>query len=229
MIDARVRIVDLEPDGFSWLNGRLSSRDRWGGEVSVLHDGTRVVSVAGPAGDAVAHGDAVGDPAALAASVADASGAELVTVIDRRVLDELSSSLVDLGRSCRSQGELLWRARELWNTHPGVVAVPAPEPSRWPAVEALLAAVPDDRWIVARARREGSPPMVLAGRVRDGLIVEVTSAEPPVEAVAALLETDAATIEQVIAADDPLAALLDALRDPATTHRGLEPLLGAGS
>lgn len=228
MIDAGVRIVDLDPEGFSWLNRCLSARDQGRQEVSVLHDGATVIQVAGLLdGREVAVGDAVDDASILARSVADATGADLVTVIDSRGLDALSSSIVELGRACRSQGELLWRSREEWNAHPGVVMVPPPEPSRWPAIEALLASVPDERWIVVRVRADGAAPTVLAGRVRSGLIIEVTSAEPDAGDVAAELETDRSSVELLLGADDPFTALLELLGKTETRHRGLSLLPGS--
>jgi len=225
VIDAGVRMVDLDPEMFAWLNEKLAQRSRSGDEVSVLHDGLCVVQVAGPVGDVVAIGDAIDDPCALAERIAGACDAALVTVIDMRCLDAVSADLVELGKECRSQGELLWRARERWNREPGVVMVPAPEPSRWPPVQRLLDGVENGRWVVARMRQDTRPASVLAARVRDGLIVEVTSVTPPDEDVAVLLDASTDVIADVLDADDPLGALRAVIPRADVVHRGLEPLL----
>lgn len=226
MIDAGIRIVDLDPDGFSWLNDLLLKRDvARRSTVSVLHDGSRVIQVAGTAAaDAgVAAGDAVDDPEALADLVLTRTGADEVTVLDRRGLDELSSDVVDLARRCASQGELLWRSRERWNNHPAVVLRPSPEPSRWPPVQELLARVPDDHWLVLQV--DGDAPFALAGRVRGGLLVELTSR--PVEGpVSASIRAPREHVARVLGAGDPLAELVELLDDDAVDHLGLDLLRG---
>ena len=179
MISPAVRTRDVDPDAMAWLNRVLAGRDRRiRRTLTVVHAAGRVTAVTGDGDPAVATGDPVDDPAALAAALREAGAYDEVVVVDAPALEELSADLVDLGRRCTSQAELLWRARELWNTHPAVAQSPAPRPSRWPALADRLAAVPDGTWIRVGVSLDDGRVHVLAVLVEGGVVTELTSNVP---------------------------------------------------
>jgi hypothetical protein len=212
VIAPTVRMVDLDPEAFAHVERVLSSRDRSApAAVTVLHDGRRALRVVhnatGELDVALADAGVDDDRAAQAAELRMRLGVDSVTFVDRSRLDDLGRELVALGRTCSDQGELLWRARELWSSHPAIAIDPPPGPSRWPAVAARLRSLDDGSWIeVVATRAGGAEPWRLAARVEAGLLVEITSA-PPAGPVAWRVEAPLATLDAVLLADDPLAAL----------------------
>lgn len=216
MISPQVRIVDVDPAGFAWLNRLLAASDLAGaGTVTVLHDGGRVVRAVHSGTGDVAFGAATVDVAAPAA-LRHRLGADHLVLLDRSALPDLAAAVAGLGRSCATQPELLWRAREAWNACPGVVQDPPPAPSRWPAVAARLAAVADGAWVVATCT--GAPAWRLAARVEGGALVEITSAVPEDATVHLSLTATAESWEAVLSSDDPLAAL-EATVEATTARR----------
>ena len=210
MISPDVRIVDVDSEGLAFVNAALSERDKASAPaVMVLHDGRHVVRIAAPADVPIAAGDPIGDPRATAARIQEATGALSVTLVDERQLDALSSELVELGRSCPTQGEVLWRARELWNSHAAIVQVPPPGLSRWRGVSDLVGRVPDGRWIVLRICRDESRVWTFAARVEGGVVIEITSAHPPPDSTAVTLEVEADRLHTILTAPNPLARLYE--------------------
>ncbi|MGI8794390.1 MAG: hypothetical protein ACR2H3_14655 [Acidimicrobiales bacterium] len=214
MIHPGVAIVDVEPDGFSAVCVALARRDLAATQtVSVAHR-SGVVRAIVHSVDGLLPGpfDPVEDPRATAVTLRSRFDADTVVVIDEEQLGDLSAQLTELGRTCDSQGELLWRARQLWHEHPAVVTVPAPSPPRWLLVAEILASVPDGEWVVLRAERAERGPFVLAGQVDQGLLVRITSVEPP-DGVAIEVTAALGVFEAVLGSSDPYAQLRAALAD----------------
>lgn len=210
MIDPKVRVVDVDPAGFAWLNGLLAARDVAGdGSVTILHESGEIVrAVHSWRGDLTE-----AEVGLVDISDADATrtalDADHVVLLDRTSLASLDATVTELGRTCPTQGELLWRSREAWNAHPGVVQSPPPRPSRWPNVAELVAGVPDGSWLVAVCT--GAPSWTVGAEVRGGVIVHITSAVPDGADVAIRVELPAVAWEAALAADDPLLALGEAV------------------
>jgi hypothetical protein len=185
MIAPEVRMHDLNPDGFAALNKRLSAVAWGAGEatLTVLHAGGSVINAVHSSRGVVGV-EELEEPEVMRVRHA----VDRVLLLDRSRLGDLSSRLVDLARLSANQGELLWRAREVWNSHEAVVQSPAPEPSKWPAVSDRLARVPDDAWVVARIRYGEGQSFVVAGCVVGGVLVEITSSVPADAAVAATID-----------------------------------------
>lgn len=210
MIAPDIQIVDVDPDGLAFVNAALSERDRAVAPgVTVLHDGRRVVRIAASGEVPLQVGQSIDDPAVTAARIREATGAPSVTMVDECRLDDLSAALVELGRACSSQGELLWRARELWNNHAAIVQVPAPSLSRWRGVSDLVTRVQDGQWIVMRICRNGERVWTFAAMVERGVVVKITSAEPPPERTAVALEVEADRLRAILTAPNPLTRLYE--------------------
>jgi hypothetical protein len=184
VIAPEIYMHDLDPVGFARLNGRFGRHDTDEVTITVLHEGGVVQHAVHSTRGAVDVGDRTGDAGEMRAH----HGVDRVVLLDRRLLDDLSSGVVDLARACATQGELLWRSRELWNAHPAVEQSPAPQPSRWPAVSERLARVPDGAWVVANINDGANAyAFVIGGRVEGGVFVEMTSAIPEGATVAATI------------------------------------------
>lgn len=230
MIDPGVQIVDVDPVGFAALCASLAQRDRsQGREVSVAHAGgvVRKVIATFEVEVGLAAGDRIDDPDAAARRLQSQTGADLVTIIDEESIADLSPRLTELARSCRSQGELLWRARVLWQEHPGVVTVPEPSPPRWPAVADAIAAVPDGHWIVLESSdADGAGDFRLAAKVVGGLLVTITSAAPD-GPTGLVVRAPAEVFDGVLRADDPWSQLRQQHTAGTLTSDGLDLFAGA--
>lgn len=208
MIAPDIRMVDLDSEGVAFINGVLSSRDRNTDRgVMVLHDGAEVIRVAGHVGEVDVVGMAVGEPSATAERLRELTGAATLAFVDMRLLDSLSADLVDLARGCATQGELLWRARDLWNGHAAVEQAPSPRLSRWPDVEELLRRVGDGQWVLLRLRRSDGADWAFAAQVDGGVISMITSVPPASEDTAVTVELEVEQFRSMLQASDPLAML----------------------
>ena len=229
MIDPGVRIVDVDPDGFAALSASLVQRDRRPRrEVSIVHRGGVVRKAVATFDTEVGlgAGDRIDDARSAGGRVQRHTGADLVTVIDEEAIADLSPRLVEVAKQCRSQAELLWRARVLWQGHQGVVTVPDPSPPRWPIVAEVVAAVPDGHWIIMEsAGEDGSLAMRLAGEVIGGLLVRITSV--PTGPVALRLHAPALVFDAVLRSDDPWRELRDQHAAGALSAEGLDLFAGA--
>jgi hypothetical protein len=203
-----VQMVELDSEGVAFINAVLSARDRNSDRgVMVLHNGAEVIRVAGHVGEPAVLGMPVGEPSVTAERLRQLTGAATLTLVDSRLVDSLSDDLVELGRACATQGELLWRARDLWNRHAAVAQAPEPRASRWPDVEELLRRVGDGQWVVLRLRRSEETEWVFAARVEAGVISKITSVPPSAEDVSVTVELDVDQFRSMLEAPDPLAIL----------------------
>jgi hypothetical protein len=197
MIDPRIAIEDVDPDGFARVNAALSQRERSARTtLSVLHEDGRVLHATATGVDDAA----IRDPEALRVE----HGVDEVVLLDRRGLDDLCACLVELARSTDDQGVLLAACRDAYLDHWAVTVVPRPAPSRWPEVQRLVNRVGDGEWLVAECG-----DFTLAGEVRGGRIVRITSVVPAGAKVAALVQCGVDQLDAVLLAADPLAALAE--------------------
>jgi hypothetical protein len=195
VIDPAVRIEDVAPAAFGHLNAVLSQRDRQSRTtLTVLHEDGRVIRSTPPG---VTDAD-LADPDALRSR----HGVDEVVLLDNRGLDELSARLVELARQTTDQGSLLSACRDAYLASWAVQVHPAPGPSAWPAVQAVLDQVPDGDWIKVEAGE-----FTLAAEVRGGRLVRITSDPPARARVAIAVRGAVEDVDAVLLSDDPLAAM----------------------
>ncbi len=255
MIDPELHTSDLEAVGFSWLSelaGRLLHRAT--DELQVLHrDGLVVTAVrTGIGGGVIADGAAgpgapIADPVAFAAALRAATGVQVVTLIDARLLDDLAREIDAIATPGLGQVGLMAEAGRRWHAHPAVVTDPAPTAPRWPAVADALSTTPARSWAVLGAWRGDVLVASLLARWGDNGVDLLTSADhlqfrPRRSEAIALVErverdagpvvvallADADDLEAIAAADDPWAALAAAVVEGRLLHdRGMEHVLEA--
>ena len=239
MIHPEVRITDLDVDGFAHLCGVISARDmRTAAELTVLHDGGRVLQVVGPDGAVDDVGARIDDPAARADELLASRAVDRVVLLDRSQLDDLATVVVDAAAASPVQSDLLEAAHHADWSSPGVTTAPEPPAWPWTPVQDALTEL-GSGWLLLAAWRGEECALRLMAEVRAGLVARITSpaAAPARSSAIDLLKTtpiptavllvDIEVLDRVLLDPRPLDALrrvLDENEGVLYTH-GLEELL----
>ncbi len=192
MIDPRIEMVDIEPDGFGLVN-QLASLRPARAELHVLHRrGLVVRAVHTRAG--VVH-TLKGRTIQPTEDGADALRAETdvarAILVDAERLAELALPLSQ-AFDAPTQDEMMIRSRRVFAERGAMIAVPPQSYDEWDAWSAHLRNLGED-YVAFVAGYDGEAcAFTLVGRVRDGLLSRVTSLppgeRPPLTSAASLVD-----------------------------------------
>jgi hypothetical protein len=210
MIAGSVRMGGFDSPSFARLCAIAARRDlNRGRELHVLHDGGRVLSVVDTADGPVRNEWApIGDAHATAKRLRAEHGVDRVVVADASTLRAAYAAVEATVDPTWSQPGVMLALQQAFRDCPGVVCdPPLGALDAWRAVEQTLIEAGDGGFVIAASDAEDWP-IALTGRLRGGLIVEVTDLAP--DDVRRLPALPAGTVASIV-------TRLDVLEDALTS------------
>jgi hypothetical protein len=228
MISGQVAMHGFDSPSFATLCALAATRDVAARrEVHLLCDGAEVVAAVDTStGRLPGPWPPVTDAAATAKKLRAELGVDRVIIAEQSAVAAMMRSVEAEVSAELTQPELFIRLQQAFRDAPGVVVYPPlPLLASWRALSARLGAAGDGSWILAAC--DGDQwSIALCGRLRDGVIVEVTDlpqaardALPALsdvelalgEPIVLALVTDLETLRRALHAEDVAAGLLACL------------------
>jgi hypothetical protein len=218
-----VEVVDLDPDVWGALADAVVQARASQPWVHVLHQGGRVLSVAGTSGgrgELPEVGAELGDPRRLCERLHASTGVARVVLIDRDHLAQIVKSVTGEARPGQTLAQLRHAVHQAYWSSPGVVTHPSPPRWPWALVAEVLANQPSPATGRVHVTRDGRVVMTLTLRIEDGLVTRISgSPEEEVDEPLYGVTLDWSGVASALQAPEPAMAfaalLLDSPHTPA--------------
>jgi ribosomal protein L30/L7E len=231
MISGQVAMHGFDSPSFAALCALAATRDvAPRHEIHLLCDGGEVLTAVDTStGRLPGPWERVIDPLATAQALRCERGVDRVIVADQSAVAGMMRSVEAEVTKDVTQPGLFIQLQQAFRRTPGIVAdPPMPSLDSWRALSDRLASAGDGMWVLA-AREGDNWPIALCGRLRGGVIVEVTDLPPAArdrlpkldsaapelaEPIVLALVTELDVLRQALHADDVAAGLLACLSTP---------------